>query len=91
MKKKLLVTLVFFALVIMMLAFSANAEECTEHIPVWTVNVGANGFLGEITTQGTCNNCQKTETGTIPPVFIPVNSFTILPSVPPSTLPILSS
>ena len=70
MKKKLLVTLVFFALVIMMLAFSANAEECTEHIPVWTVNVGANGFLGEITTQGTCNACNKTETEKLQPIFI---------------------
>ena len=69
MKKKLIVTFVFLALAIMMLAFSVNAE-CQEHNPVWTVNVGSNGFLGEITAQGTCSVCQETETEKLPPIFI---------------------
>ena len=53
MKKRILLFVAIIAVIICAFAMSVNADEveCTEHIPVWTVNVGANGFLGDITSQ----------------------------------------
>lgn len=72
MKKKILLFVAIIAVIICAFAMSVNADEveCTEHIPVWTVNVGANGFLGDITAKSVCNNCKTTENETLPPIFI---------------------
>lgn len=72
MKKKILLFVAIIAVIICAFAMSVNADEveCTEHIPVWTVNVGANGFLGDITAKSVCNNCKTTVNETLPPIFI---------------------
>ncbi len=71
MKKKLLIATVLCMLVMCLFAVSVNAE-CTEHTYKWTVELGNNGFLGEINAKGECSACGDTVSEKLPSVFVAI-------------------
>ena len=70
MKKRLLVLLAVFMLFAFALSVSATEAECEHSCGKWTVEVGTEGFLGDITAKSTCTICGKEVTEVIPRLFI---------------------
>ena len=72
MKKKLLLTLVLCVAFVFTLAVFVNAEEtdCQHTYGKWSVTLGSEGFLGDITASAKCTTCKETATEVIPKIFI---------------------
>mgnify|MGYP003545436082 CR=1 FL=1 len=72
MKTKLLITVLFTALLICFFAFSVSATCTGEHSYEYQVELGADGFFGEITVNGVCTEkkCYSKTTEKISPIFI---------------------
>ncbi len=72
MRKKLIISLVLCMLLVFVFAFMVNAEESTcEHTyDKWTVTLGSEGFLGDITAETKCTTCKETIVEVIPKLFI---------------------
>lgn len=72
MKKKLVISLVLCLIAIFAFAFSVSAQnlECEHTCEKWTVTLGSEGFLGDITAEAKCTACNETVTETIPKIFI---------------------
>ncbi len=72
MKKKLIISIVLCMLAIFAFSFAVSAEDaaCEHEYDSWTVTLGENGFLGEITASAKCTSCKETATEIIPKIFI---------------------
>ena len=72
MKTKFLVTTLLTALLICLFAFSASAACVDEHSYEYQVELGEEGFFGEITLNGVCTaaKCYSKTTEKISPIFI---------------------
>ena len=70
MKKRLLVLLAVCMLFAFALSVSATEAECEHSCGKWTVEVGTEGFLGDITAKSTCTICGEEVTEVIPRLFI---------------------
>ncbi|MBQ4585302.1 MAG: DUF4886 domain-containing protein [Clostridia bacterium] len=72
MKTKLLITVLFTALLICFFAFSVSATCTGEHSYEYQVELGADGFFGEITLNIICTEekCYSKTTEKISPIFI---------------------
>ena len=72
MKTKLLITAMFTALLICFFAFSVSAACSDEHSYEYQVELGDEGFFGEITLNGVCTGakCYSKTTEKISPIFI---------------------
>ena len=72
MKTKLLITALLAALMICFFAFSVSAACVDEHSYEYQVELGENGFFGEITLNGVCTaaKCYSKTTEKISPIFI---------------------
>lgn len=72
MKTKFLITALFTALLICFLAFSVSASCVDEHSYEYQVELGEEGFFGEITINGVCTatKCYSKMTEKIGPIFI---------------------
>ncbi|MBR2944364.1 MAG: DUF4886 domain-containing protein [Clostridia bacterium] len=71
MKRKLIISLL--VCVLLLFAFtavvSAQDSEC-DHSYKWTVDLGTDGFLGDVTASAKCEACGATNTEVIPKIFI---------------------
>lgn len=72
MKKKLIFSIVLCMLAIFAFSFAVSAEDavCEHQYDGWTVSLGENGFLGEITATAKCSDCGEAATEIIPKIFI---------------------
>ncbi len=72
MKKKLILSIVLCMLAIFAFSVIVSAEDtaCEHKYDDWTVTLGENGFLGEITASAKCVTCKATKTEIIPKIFI---------------------
>ncbi|MBQ4107969.1 MAG: DUF4886 domain-containing protein [Clostridia bacterium] len=72
MKKKLIFSIVLCMLAIFAFSFAVSAEDavCEHQYDGWTVALGENGFLGEITATAKCSDCGEAATEIIPKIFI---------------------
>ena len=72
MKKKLLISLVLCLIFVFAFALAVSAEEtvCEHKYDKWTVTLGNEGFLGDITAKADCTVCKETKTEIIPKIFI---------------------
>ncbi len=69
MKKRLLIIMTLCVLMTLALAISVGAE-CQAHTYDWTVKLGSEGFLGEISAEAKCAECGAKTSEVIPPIFI---------------------
>ena len=72
MKKKLILSIVLCMLAIFAFSVIVSAEDtaCEHKYDDWTVTLGENGFLGEITASAKCVTCKAIKTEIIPKIFI---------------------
>lgn len=72
MKTKILITALFVALLTCFFAFSVSAVCLDEHSYEYQVELGEEGFFGEITVNGVCtaSKCYSKTTEKISPIFI---------------------
>ena len=71
MKKKLIFSLAMCLTLLFAFAFIVSAEDCQEHTTTkWTVSLGSEGYLGDMTATSECTVCKKVVTETISRIFI---------------------
>lgn len=73
MKTKLLITAIFSVMLICIFAFGVSASTCTgEHSYDYQVELGEEGFFGEITLNGVCTSsaCYSKTQEKISPIFV---------------------
>ena len=72
MKRKQLLTLVLCVLSIFTFVIIANADNaiCEHTYDKWTISLGSEGFLGDITASAKCTVCNTSTTEVIPKIFI---------------------
>ena len=71
MKKKLILSIVMCLTLLFAFAFIVSAEDCLEHTNTkWTVSLGSEGYLGDMTATSECTVCKKVVTETISKIFI---------------------
>ena len=71
MKKKIIISLAICLLAIFAFTMAIGAENTTcEHEYEWTVDLGSEGFLGDVIANAKCSSCGTTIKEVIPKIFI---------------------